>query len=345
MTTRIIRIAACVGALATLALQPEFGGGASTVGSEFGAHAAEQSARRDADAHGPRSAACHPWAAPAKRLAVNESGTVIVGSSWDRRDVWHAMKWTLQNGAWTGISLPRPPSANSAVARGVNNNGDVGGNDFPGPTAHAVLWPSGGGFTVLGCSGALLPETVYAIATSAQVVVGAVGLCASSPRLWRPGGACRETLPVLAAGRSGSAYAVNADGSVVGGTAESVVAGSAFVPVRWRKLSGGWLIEQLDSRAGGVFGANAIGDLVGRVDAPCSPGAAVSAPSSGTPAEARATSAPSAARTAGLATSMRRERWSGRARRRRWATPLISGPPRGACYSCPSKDVGQRPTR
>jgi uncharacterized membrane protein len=269
MSTRIIRIAACVGALATLALQPQFFGATSTLGASS---ARTQPAKAPGGTTAPTVtfSSLPGMGGPTEALAINEAGTVIVGSSWDRRDVWHAMKWTLQNGTWTGISLPRPPTANSAVARGVSNNGDVGGNDFPGPTAHAVLWASGGGFTVLGCSGALLPETVYAIATSAQVVVGAVGLSARTPALWRPGGACRQTLPVLAAGRSGSAYAVNADGSVVGGIAESVVAGSAFVPVRWRNLSGSWLIEQLDSRAGGAFGANAIGDLVGRVDAPCS---------------------------------------------------------------------------
>jgi uncharacterized membrane protein len=184
--------------------------------------------------------------------------------------VWHAMKWTLQNGTWTGISLPRAPTANSAVARGVSNNGDVAGNDFPGPTAHAVLWPSGGGFTVLGCNGAVLPETVYAIATSAQVVVGTVRLSPRTPAVWRPGGACREALPVLAAGGWGNAYAVNGDGTVVGGSAASAVAGGASIPVRWRKVSGSWLIEQLDSRAGSALGANATGDLAGWVDAPCS---------------------------------------------------------------------------
>jgi probable HAF family extracellular repeat protein len=39
--------------------------------------------------------------------------------------------------------------------------------------------------------------------------------------------------------------------------------------VRWQKVSGGWLIEQLDSRRGNVMGANATGDLVGLVDVPC----------------------------------------------------------------------------
>ena len=194
MTTRIVRIAACVGALATLALQPEFGGGASAVGASS---APTQASKARGATPTPTStfSSLPSMGGPSEALAVNESGTVIVGSSWDRRDVLHAMRWTLQNGAWNGSSLPRPPSAHSAIASGVNNNGDAAGNHFPGPTAHAVLWPAAGGFTVLGCNNAVLPETVYAIATTAQVVVGTSRPWSVRPAVWQPGGACRETLP------------------------------------------------------------------------------------------------------------------------------------------------------
>jgi probable HAF family extracellular repeat protein len=265
--TRIMRTMACVAALVTLAPQPRFVGGTSSVGASS---ARTQLAKARVVAPTPTATFSNlpAMSGPSEALAINEAGTVIVGSSW-QRDVWHAMKWTLQNGTWTGISLPRAPTANSAIARGVNNNGDAAGNDFPGPTAHAVLWPSAGAFTILGCNAAVLPETVYAMATGAQVVVGAIGNVSRTPAVWRPGGACRQSLPVLAAGGSGAAYAVNGDGTVVGGFATGVMAGDTYFPMRWQMVLGSWLIEQLDSRPGNAMGANATGDLVGSAEVPC----------------------------------------------------------------------------
>jgi hypothetical protein len=41
-------------------------------------------------------------------------------------------------------------------------------------------------------------------------------------------------------------------------------------PVRWRRVNGAWLVEQLDSRLGTARGSNSVGDLVGEVRVPCS---------------------------------------------------------------------------
>jgi uncharacterized membrane protein len=100
---------------------------------------------------------------------------------------------------------------------------------------------------------------VYGISASAQVVVGVHG---SPGAVWQPGGTCREDLPLLVAGGAAQAFAVNADGTMVGGDASGV-------PVRWKKVAEQWSIEQLDTRSGQVFGANATGDLAGYVEIPC----------------------------------------------------------------------------
>jgi uncharacterized membrane protein len=196
-------------------------------------------------------------------LAINEAGTVIVGHAWDRFDVLHAMKWTWQNGSWTSSSLPRAPSATSAIARGVNNQGDAAGNDFPGWSSHAVLWPHAGGFTMLGCSNDLEAATVHAISAAEQMVVGQQGGRAA---VWQPG-RCRAQLPPLGNEGFTAARAVNADGTIVGGVA--TVGSTDSVPVRWTLVAGQWVIEQLDSRVGGASGANTAGDLVGHVSVQC----------------------------------------------------------------------------
>jgi uncharacterized membrane protein len=193
---------------------------------------------------------------------INEAGTVIAGQSFDRHGLLHAVTWTLQSdGSWTLTNLPWPSGASSTIARGVNNFGDAAGNDFPSAVSRAVLWPGTGGLNVLGCDPDLGPARVYAISPDTQVVVGAGGLSSSRPSVWRPGG-CREDLP----GVSGVAFAVNGDGTQVGG---SVNISGSYVPVRWKTIGGAWQMEQLDSRAGLAVGANNGGDFAGRVIVPC----------------------------------------------------------------------------
>lgn len=166
--------------------------------------------------------------------------------------------WRLQSGKWTLTTLPYAATATSAVARGVNDQGDVAGNDFPGSSPHIVLWPSTGGFSVLGCSDF---GNGYAISAGAQIVAGVDrSVLPYKAAVWRPG-ACREELPPLVAGEHTTATAINGDGTIVGGTSGR--------PVRWRRVSGVWQVEQLDSRPGWVHGANAAGDLVGAVEVPC----------------------------------------------------------------------------
>ena len=190
--------------------------------------------------------------------AVDQVGSIIAGYSWGQDGRMYPATWKLQNGKWTLTTLPFAATATSAIARGVNDQGDVAGNDFPGATPHVVLWPSTGGFNVLGCADF---GNGYAISAGAQFVAG-TDRTASPTRaaVWHPGG-CREDLPPLVAGEPASAMAINGDGTIVGGW--------AGVPVRWRRVSGVWQIEQLDSRPGGVLGANSAGDLVGSVQVPC----------------------------------------------------------------------------
>jgi len=196
--------------------------------------------------------------------AVDRTGAIIAGYSWDRAGRMNPVTWKLQNGAWTVAALPYAASATSAVARAVNDQGDVAGNDWPASSPHTVLWPATGGFSVLGCGD--LGEG-RAITAGNQVVVGvARGVSPTTAAIWRPG-SCREDLPLLVAGGSASASAVNGDATIVGGSAVSAT--NVSVPIRWRRSAGAWQIEPLDTRAGAVSGANAAGDLVGYVQVPC----------------------------------------------------------------------------
>lgn len=198
--------------------------------------------------------------------AVDRAGSVIAGYSRDRTDRMNPVTWTQQNGAWTITALPYPASATSAVARSVNDAGDVAGNDFPASTPHALLWPVTGGYEVLGCGE--LGE-VFGMSAGGRVVVGVHRHVAPAvAALWQPGN-CREDLLPLFPGGSASALAVNGDGTIVGGSARPDAQSNFLVPVRWKRIAGAWQIDQLDSRAGTVFGANAAGDLVGTVSVSC----------------------------------------------------------------------------
>jgi probable HAF family extracellular repeat protein len=198
--------------------------------------------------------------------AANRAGTVIVGYSWDQAGLMHPVTWTLQAGVWTITKLPYSPTASSAKAVAINDQGDVAGNDFPGNTPHAVLWPASGGFVVLGCGD--LGEGL-AITAGGRTVVGVGrGNPVWTAALWQPG-ACRVDLPPLVAGGTAAARAVNGDGSIVGGTAAT---GAGFnAPVRWRRIGDAWQIEQLAADTGSVQGANAAGDLVGYRQYDCGP--------------------------------------------------------------------------
>lgn len=191
--------------------------------------------------------------------AVDQVGSLIAGYSWDTDGRVHPATWRLQNGKWTLTTLPYAATATSARARAVNDHGDVAGNDFPSTSPHVVLWPSTGGFNVLGCGDF---GEGYAISAGGQIVVG-IDRTVSPMRaaVWQPG-SCREDLPPLVAGGGADATAINGDGTIVGG--------SSGFPVRWRRVSDAWQIEQLDSRPGSVYGANSAGDLVGSVQVPCS---------------------------------------------------------------------------
>jgi uncharacterized membrane protein len=192
--------------------------------------------------------------------AVDRAGTLIGGYSWDQAGRMHPVTWSLVNGSWQITAYPWDATATSAVIKGINDNRDKAGTFWPASAPRAVIWNPAGSYTVLGCNE--LGEA-YAISSGGQVVVGTYRSGASSiATVWRPS-QCRETLPALNAGSGGVAYAVNGDGTIVGGN-------SAGVPVRWRRVNGAWQVEQLDSRPGSVYGANGAGDVVGSVTVSCS---------------------------------------------------------------------------
>lgn len=195
--------------------------------------------------------------------AVNRAGSLIGGYSWDQQGLMHPVTWSLVSGSWKITAYQWDGSATSAVIRALNDQGDKAGQFFPASAPRPVLWNPAGAFTVLGCNEL---GAAYGLSASAQVAVGGynnIGT-SSTPKVWRPG-QCGETLPSLSAGAGGFAYAANGDGTIVGGT-------SAAVPVRWKRVNNAWQVEQLDSRQGTVFGANAAGDLVGAVGSNCQPG-------------------------------------------------------------------------
>jgi probable HAF family extracellular repeat protein len=204
---------------------------------------------------------------PTEAKAVNAAGTVIVGYSWGRDGLLYAVKWTLQNGVWVIGILQRPVGCMYSLAAAVNDAGDAAGHDStPSTTRRPVLWPFSGGSTVLGCSNDPVSKlvTVYGISGGGQVAVGG----SQGAVVWRPG-RCAERLPPLVAGGGSAALVVNGDGTIVGGFASPSLDAPASVPVRWANITGHWQITQLDHRPGGAMGANALGDLAGRVVVPC----------------------------------------------------------------------------
>ena len=194
---------------------------------------------------------------------VDAAGTIIVGHSFDRAGRLYPVKWTMQNGAWTISILPNAPT--STFAKAVNSAGDaVGYSNTPPQNSRAVLWPSTGGSAVtLGCAEPGFIQ-VWGISAAGQVVVGSQGGAA----VWTPG-SCRETLPALGGGGAG-AHAVNANATIIGGTSAPNAGSTDNVPVRWTGGPGARQIQQLDTRAGTVQGANAVGDLAGSVKVSCS---------------------------------------------------------------------------
>jgi len=208
---------------------------------------------------------------PSEALAVDQSGTFVAGYSYDQRGLVHATRWSFANGAWTMTYMPVPPNTGAICdfARGVNDAGDLTGNTTPDTTSRPVLWPFDGGSILLDCGAESGSARPYAISAGGQIAAGIFRQDGGSTTasVWRPG-TCRQPLPPLVPGTSSNAYAINGDGTIVGGLGASPQS-SGSVPVRWRNQSGQWQVEQLDSRAGLALGANSVGDLAGYVTVSC----------------------------------------------------------------------------
>src|SRR5688572_21039155 len=104
----------------------------------------------------------------AEAHGINDAGTVIVGQAFDRAGYLYAVTWTMQNGVWAISVLPYP---GSAIARGIDNLGNVVGNGATSPR-RPVYWPAGGGYTVLGCDGGVAEG--QGISATGNVAVGYV---------------------------------------------------------------------------------------------------------------------------------------------------------------------------
>jgi uncharacterized membrane protein len=190
---------------------------------------------------------------------------MIVGHSFDHAGRLFPVKWTMQNGTWTISVLPNAPST---LGKAVNDHGDAAGYSNTPQGSHAYLWPAAGGAIDLGCAPNVTPTQVWAISASAQVVVGN---SAGGAAVWGGPGTCREDLPKLGGTGGAAAFAVNANATIIGGeSAPDPAASNTTFPVRWTGSPGARQIKQLDTRVGGVFGANAAGDLVGTVKVSCS---------------------------------------------------------------------------
>jgi probable HAF family extracellular repeat protein len=199
----------------------------------------------------------------AEAHAVNQAGTVVVGHSFDRADLLYAVKWTQQNGIWQISTLPYP---GSAVATGIDDQGNIVGYGATFPR-RPILWPAGGGYTVLGCASDV--AEAHAISADGQVIVGQASNRATA---WQAPQSCTEDLPPLEPGRSAAAHAVNGDGTIIGGSAAltALDGQQTSMAVRWIGPQGGRQIELLDSRPGVAQAANAGGDLAGHVTTACS---------------------------------------------------------------------------
>ena len=199
----------------------------------------------------------------AEALAVNEDGTIIVGTSFDRADLLYAVTWTRQNGSWVIAKLPYPGTA--ARATGVDNHGNVVGY-AASLLRYPVLWPAEGGYHVLGCDSE--QGMANAISADGKTIVGHAVRTGAGPRAWPSPQYCGERLPLQEEGGFAATYAVNGDGSIIGGSSAPGLDDSN-APTRWTGPQGERQIEVLDARRGVVLGANATGDLAGYVTTPC----------------------------------------------------------------------------
>jgi uncharacterized membrane protein len=193
--------------------------------------------------------------------AINDGGT-IAGASTDAANSLFAVKWTMQNGAWTVTPLPGGLSGN---ALGINATGDIVGTI----TQRAALWPAGGGSPVtLSCASDIGSDGAEAINSGGTAVGYRSELTGSGTAVvWQPG-KCRVDLAPLAAGQNTEALGIDDAGNAVGYAYDATPSGSLTHTewaVRWTFNGTSWNPpEKLkDGEWGGAQATNARGDIVG----------------------------------------------------------------------------------
>jgi uncharacterized membrane protein len=198
----------------------------------------------------------------ARANAINAGGT-IVGVSGAATGLASAVKWTLQNGAWSVAQLP---GGLSGQALGINATGDIVGMNSSALPRRGVLWPaSGGSAVVLSCASDVGSDAAEAINSSGTAVgyrqEGSGTL--QTAVVWRPG-QCRQDLAGLAAGQSAEPRGIDDAGNASGHAYDA--AGTEWA-VRWTFNGTSWNApEKLkDGVWAGAWATNGPGDIAGSV--------------------------------------------------------------------------------
>ena len=203
---------------------------------------------------------------PSEALGIDDAGTVIVGTSWDRYDALRAVKWSLQNGSWVITSLPYGSKRDQRDCQEREQSRRRRRQRLPrlDVTAGSLAAPADSTF-----SDVEMPSGRQRYMESVPRRRASSASKAAPPACGSPA-SCRTALPAMFNGASAGARTVNGDGTIVGGAAGDLdLSTTSMMPVRWTLVGGQWQIEQLDTRPGVVYGANGAGDLAGHVSFPC----------------------------------------------------------------------------
>jgi len=186
---------------------------------------------------------------------INDTG-FVVGDTRDPSGIGqHAVIWHLGN-LYRDLGFmgsPGPGLANSSLAHGINNLGEVVGSSLVGSEYHAFIWRNGN-FTDLG------PGAALDITDSGLVLGNAPG---SIPVLWRSG--VRENLRALSGAKVAyghTASAINNKGVVVG-YAPATRAPYQDTAVVWRNGKATDLGRYPGGTVSRAYGINDKGQIVG----------------------------------------------------------------------------------
>lgn len=195
-----------------------------------------------------------PGGSTSAAIAINEAGSVIVGSSATAGFDIHAVRWVHVNGTWTIQDLGTLPGGTSGRALDVADDGSIVGVDTGPAGSRGFLWRNGI-MTDLGPAGLVEARAVNAIG---QVAGNNANHHAV---LWTSGTGAIE-LGTLG-GSSSLARAMNGSGEVVG-ISTTASSSHAFL---WTPRKGMVDLGTLGGPGSLASGINAAGEVVGTSDA------------------------------------------------------------------------------